>query len=57
MLAGSIFYNVFQGVELFGYKEFILIAFLIFLVIGDEFSSFTVRKDGVEIKNKVNNTK
>ena len=52
MLAGSIFYNVYQAVDLFGYKEFILIAFLIFLVIGDEFSSFKAGKDGVEIKNE-----
>ena len=51
ILAVSVFVNYKNGQDLLGTKEFILIGFLVFLVIGDEIVKFKASKDGIEIDN------
>jgi hypothetical protein len=41
-----------QGQSLLGLNEFILIGFLIFLVIGDEFVKVRVTRSGLEVQSR-----
>ena len=51
ILICSLGLNFYQGVEFIGNKEFIVIGFLVFLVVGDEFVTLKASKDGIELSN------
>lgn len=51
ILICSVALNFYQGVEFIGNKEFVVIGFLVFLVVGDEFATLKASKDGIELSN------
>jgi hypothetical protein len=51
ILICSVGLNFYQGVEFIGSKEFIVIGFLVFLVVGDEFVTLKASKDGIELSS------
>jgi hypothetical protein len=57
LLLASVINNFMQATSLLGTQEFVLIGFLVFLVIGDEFVKVRLSKSGLEVHQENERTK